>query len=86
MVRVESWMRVKQGFVVPVTVQSAPQVDFELGLRMFSAIRERYQFEFEDLTMDYSQVFVFLINGYGAIDSVSRESQEYLKISSKMLD
>ena len=51
---IESWIKVKAGFIVPVTVKTIPMMDLTHDLRFITLVKARRDFELEDTKLNYS--------------------------------
>lgn len=78
---VSSWLKVKEGYVVPVTVLSFPFVDIKHDLRFIALIRPRSEIMVEEVKLNLSSCYTFIVNEFGKIDCVSKECAEVYLIN-----
>eukprot|EP00347_Sterkiella_histriomuscorum_P024090 403332344 len=85
-INIDSWMKVKQGYIVPIMLKSIPYIDLKHDLRFITLCKPKNDFEIEDTKYQYNQAFFFLVNSFGRVDSASQECHNLLQIGQKMIE
>ena len=78
---ISSWLKVKEGYVVPVTTLSYPFVDLKSDLKFIALIKPRNEVVVEEIKLNLNSVFTFIVNEFGKIDCVSKECDEIFLIN-----